>query len=226
MPVSAGVSLCVKHCLDFSFVFSAPLPAWRNLFSASWIFCGGRYQPQAHVKNHRRACTQVLLLYKMPTCRFSQIRVPLTTLVERTEVFYVWVMDMKERFILRSLGLMEQPLLSDNYVFSLFLRGISWSGSHAFEISLCGLHSEWHMDMNQVPPVPPNQDLNPLLLQIKNSEWTTREWFMPLIDSCRKQWVIVHLLNCNFHQQVPSTYLFIMCLPTHSQTFKGAQLDL
>ncbi len=32
----------------------------------------------------------------------------------------------------------------------------------------CGLHSERHMDMNQVPPVPPNQDLNPLLLQIKN----------------------------------------------------------
>jgi hypothetical protein len=23
-----------KHSLDFSFVFSAPLPAWRNLFSA------------------------------------------------------------------------------------------------------------------------------------------------------------------------------------------------
>ncbi len=35
----------VKHCLDFSFVFSAPLPAWRNLFAASGIFCGGRYQP-------------------------------------------------------------------------------------------------------------------------------------------------------------------------------------
>ncbi len=28
----------VKHCLDFSFVFSAPLPAWRNLFSARGIF--------------------------------------------------------------------------------------------------------------------------------------------------------------------------------------------
>jgi hypothetical protein len=26
--------LYVKHCLDFSFVFSAPLPAGRNLFSA------------------------------------------------------------------------------------------------------------------------------------------------------------------------------------------------
>jgi hypothetical protein len=24
----------VKHCLDFFFVFSPPLPAWRNLFSA------------------------------------------------------------------------------------------------------------------------------------------------------------------------------------------------
>jgi hypothetical protein len=38
-------SKSVKHCLDFSFVFSAPLPAWRNLFSASGSFCGGRYQP-------------------------------------------------------------------------------------------------------------------------------------------------------------------------------------
>jgi hypothetical protein len=35
----------IKHCLDFSIVFSAPLPIWRNLFSASGIFCGGRYQP-------------------------------------------------------------------------------------------------------------------------------------------------------------------------------------
>jgi hypothetical protein len=34
----------VKHCLGFSFVFSAPLPAWRNLFSLRGIFCGGRYQ--------------------------------------------------------------------------------------------------------------------------------------------------------------------------------------
>jgi hypothetical protein len=103
-------------------------------------------------------------------------------------------------------------------IYSLSLCGISWSGSHAFEISLCGLHSEGHMDMNEVPP---NQDLNPLLLQIKNnSEWTIREWFMALIDSYRKQWVIVHLLNCNFHQQVPSTYLFITCLPTHSQTLR------
>jgi len=37
--------LYVKHCLDFSFVFSAPLPALRNLFSAIGIFCSGRYQP-------------------------------------------------------------------------------------------------------------------------------------------------------------------------------------
>ncbi len=35
----------VEHCLDFSFVFSAPLHAWRNLFSASETFCGGRYWP-------------------------------------------------------------------------------------------------------------------------------------------------------------------------------------
>ncbi len=51
----------VKHCLDFSFVFSARLPAWRNLFWASEIFCwnvpvrlywdlltNGRYQPTCH----------------------------------------------------------------------------------------------------------------------------------------------------------------------------------
>jgi hypothetical protein len=37
--------VCVKHCQNFSFVFSAPLPASRNLFSESGIFCGGRYQP-------------------------------------------------------------------------------------------------------------------------------------------------------------------------------------
>lgn len=119
---------------------------------------------------------------------------------------------------------MEQPLLGDNYVFSLSLCGISWSGSHAFEISLSGLHSEGHMDMNQVPP---NQDLNPLLIQIKNnSEWTIREWFMALIDSYRKQWVIVHLLNL----QLPSTSainLLIHYVSTHSlANFKGAQLDL
>jgi hypothetical protein len=104
----------VKHCLDFFFVFSNPLPAWRNLFPASGIFCGGRYQPgstgmfwpaegdsqplttskmwknqgstlrrkwtcvqalmwhptyslglpvRAQISNHRRACTQPLLLY-------------------------------------------------------------------------------------------------------------------------------------------------------------------
>ncbi len=104
----------VKHCLDFFFVFSTPLPAWRNLFPASGIFCGGRCQPgstgifwpaegasqpvttskkwknqgstlrtkwtcvqallwhptyslglpvRAQISNHRRACTQALLLY-------------------------------------------------------------------------------------------------------------------------------------------------------------------
>ncbi len=35
----------VKQCWNFSFEFSAPLPAWRSLFSASRIFCCGRYQP-------------------------------------------------------------------------------------------------------------------------------------------------------------------------------------
>ncbi len=41
----------VKHCLDFSFVFSAPLPARRNLFSASGIFYGRRYQPGYNTRN-------------------------------------------------------------------------------------------------------------------------------------------------------------------------------
>ncbi len=40
-----GLSSHIKHCLDFSFVFSAPLPAWRNLFSASVFFCCGSFQP-------------------------------------------------------------------------------------------------------------------------------------------------------------------------------------
>jgi hypothetical protein len=34
-----------KAAPGFSFVFSAPLPAWRNLFSAKGILCSGRYQP-------------------------------------------------------------------------------------------------------------------------------------------------------------------------------------
>ncbi len=43
---SFNLDIIGKHCLDFSFVFSAPLPAWRDLFSASRIiFCGERYQP-------------------------------------------------------------------------------------------------------------------------------------------------------------------------------------
>jgi hypothetical protein len=32
------LNFTVLHCLDFSFVFSAPIPAWRNLFIASGIF--------------------------------------------------------------------------------------------------------------------------------------------------------------------------------------------
>ncbi len=35
----------IKHCVDFSFVFSSPLLVWRKLFSASGIFCHGGYQP-------------------------------------------------------------------------------------------------------------------------------------------------------------------------------------
>jgi hypothetical protein len=50
----------MKHCLDFSFVYSVPLPAWRNLFSASGIFCGGRYQP---------GCTRIFWLVE-GTCHY------------------------------------------------------------------------------------------------------------------------------------------------------------
>jgi hypothetical protein len=49
-----------KALLDFSFVFSALLPALKNLFSASGIFYGGR----RYHSNHRRACA--LLLYVTP----------------------------------------------------------------------------------------------------------------------------------------------------------------
>ncbi len=35
--------------MDFSFVFSAPLHAWRNLFSASGTFCGWREQPSCNL---------------------------------------------------------------------------------------------------------------------------------------------------------------------------------
>jgi hypothetical protein len=48
---SSALTLHEKHCLDFSFVFSAPLPA---------------YQPWAQISNHGRACTRALLLYKRP----------------------------------------------------------------------------------------------------------------------------------------------------------------
>jgi hypothetical protein len=37
-PAPQGLILHAKHCLDFSFVFSAPLPAWRNLLSADRDF--------------------------------------------------------------------------------------------------------------------------------------------------------------------------------------------
>ncbi len=80
--------LHVNHCLDFFFVFSALLCAWRNLFSASRIlwpaastnsairrkkpdyrpFCDFQrvpraYRPRAQISNHRRACTDALLLH-------------------------------------------------------------------------------------------------------------------------------------------------------------------
>ncbi len=52
MVVSYVLTLCrhlltfVRHCLEFSFEFSAPLPVWRNLYSPRGTFCGGgRYQP-------------------------------------------------------------------------------------------------------------------------------------------------------------------------------------
>ncbi len=34
----------IKHYFDFFFVFSTPLPTWRNLFSTNGIFCSGRYK--------------------------------------------------------------------------------------------------------------------------------------------------------------------------------------
>jgi hypothetical protein len=37
----------VKHCLDFSFVFSAPLPAWKNPLVS---------RPGAQISNLGRAC--------------------------------------------------------------------------------------------------------------------------------------------------------------------------
>jgi len=44
-PTPSMIVIYVKHCLVFSFVFSAPFkPARRNLFSASRIFCCGSYQ--------------------------------------------------------------------------------------------------------------------------------------------------------------------------------------
>ncbi len=45
VKLSDSIPGLVKHFREFSFVFSAPLPAWRNLFSASGIFCSWRYQP-------------------------------------------------------------------------------------------------------------------------------------------------------------------------------------
>jgi hypothetical protein len=54
-PAPQGLALHVKHCLDFSFVFSAPLSAWRNLLSASGIFCGGRHQ----LARHQLGCTGI-----------------------------------------------------------------------------------------------------------------------------------------------------------------------
>jgi hypothetical protein len=44
MPFPTGIPLSVMHRLDFSFVFSGPLPASINLFSSRGIFGRGRYQ--------------------------------------------------------------------------------------------------------------------------------------------------------------------------------------
>jgi hypothetical protein len=41
--ISRECYLAIKHRLDFSFIISAPLPAWRNLFSARGDLLGGRY---------------------------------------------------------------------------------------------------------------------------------------------------------------------------------------
>jgi hypothetical protein len=54
----------LKHCLDFSFVFSAPLPVWRNLFSATGIFWGGRYQPVLGSSDQRTVLANLLLFLK------------------------------------------------------------------------------------------------------------------------------------------------------------------
>ncbi len=53
----------MKLCLDFSFVFSAPLLAWRMLFSVSGIFCGGRYQPGCMGSSNQRKVLASLSLF-------------------------------------------------------------------------------------------------------------------------------------------------------------------
>ncbi len=71
---------CVKHCLDFSFVFSSPLLAWRNLFSASGIFCVGRYQP---------GCTGIF----WPAEGTSQT-VTISKKVKKSELCFTWDKDL------------------------------------------------------------------------------------------------------------------------------------
>jgi len=56
-------SIIVNHCLEFSFVFSAPLPARGNLFSASGIFYGGRYQPLLLGSSDQRKVTASMSLF-------------------------------------------------------------------------------------------------------------------------------------------------------------------
>jgi hypothetical protein len=68
----------VKHCLDFSFVFSAPLPAWRNLFSASGIFWW-RYQPGCTGIFWPAEGTRKILLYLGKEPEYRPALLPFTT---------------------------------------------------------------------------------------------------------------------------------------------------
>jgi hypothetical protein len=53
-----------KHCLDFSFVFQAPIPALRNLFSASGIFRCGGYQAVLGPSDQQKVSASLSLFLK------------------------------------------------------------------------------------------------------------------------------------------------------------------
>jgi len=60
---SFNLDITRKHCLGFSFVFSAPLPAWRACTQVFFLVSLA-YWSRAQISNHHRACTKALLLYK------------------------------------------------------------------------------------------------------------------------------------------------------------------